>query len=45
MIWVRLQRLASASYRLSTKYPFTLRLICADGQRDERTFRLKFEAR
>ena len=45
VIWVKLRLATGATYKLLTKYPFTVRLICADGQQDERTFWLKLVER
>jgi hypothetical protein len=44
-IWVFIGRLSGAEYTPGVKYPFTVRLIGADTQRDDRTFWLKMAER
>lgn len=41
VITMRMQVLDGAEPVIGTKYPFTVRLICADGQQDDRTLFLK----
>ena len=41
LLAIRIRVATGAAFSKSVKYPFTVRLICADGQRDERTLRLK----
>lgn len=42
---VKLQLVDAAVYEEGTKYPFTLRLVGADGQQRDRTLRLKVKQR
>jgi hypothetical protein len=42
---VRIQLVASATFTVGAKYPFTVRLVGADGQQDDRTFWLKLQNR
>lgn len=44
-IVVRMQVASGAEYTSGMKYPFTVRLVCADGQQDDRTLRLKVTSR
>lgn len=45
IIQVRIRVASGATYKLGTKYPFTVRLICADAQQDDRTLWLKLKDR
>lgn len=45
IITVRMSLVVTPVYTSGVKYPFTLRLVCADGQQDDRTFWLKVKAR
>lgn len=41
IITIRMKVATGADLILGTKYPFTVSLVCADGQQDERTLRLQ----
>lgn len=45
IITVRMKLATTPTYTAGQKYPFTLRLVCADGQQDDRSFWLKIKAR
>lgn len=45
VISVRIRVASGAEYEAGTKYPFTIRLVGADGQTDDRTLWLKLEER
>lgn len=42
---VRIKVAAAATYVQGTKYPFTVRIVGADGQKDERTWWLQLKDR
>jgi hypothetical protein len=41
LLAIRIKVADGATFTKSTKYPFTVRLVCADGQTDDRTLWLK----
>lgn len=45
IIQIRLRVASGAAYKPGVKYPFTVRVICADGQHDDRTLFLKVKPR
>lgn len=45
VITARMQVAASATFQPGVKYPFTVRLVCDDGQQDERTLFLRLANR
>lgn len=45
VVLVRMSLVASPAYSPGTKYPFTLRIVGADGQQDDRTLWLKIKDR
>lgn len=45
VVTARIKVADGASFQLGSKYPFTVRLICDDGQQDERTLWLKLVQR